>query len=71
LSVERIAEMEEFWALMEKRAVLSGLEKWRNPETAIGQLVCLVVAGIRFFGSGACIFFLHIDLQPTISITQG
>ena len=38
LSVERVAEMEEFWEFMKKIAGLSDPEAWRNPEMAVAIL---------------------------------
>jgi hypothetical protein len=38
LSVERVAEMEEFWEFMKKRAVLSDRAAWKSPEMAVAIL---------------------------------
>ena len=38
LSVERVAEMEEFWKFMKKLAGRSDLEAWKNPEMAVAIL---------------------------------
>jgi hypothetical protein len=35
LSVERVAEMEEFWPFMKKTGGHSGREAWRKPEMAV------------------------------------